>query len=151
MIVRYGLDGLLPIAHVRMATRLMQLVLGLGLTINLFALTACTSSDQPTSGPPPDLSMVLAHLTSADPALQELALRPEMRAQHDETPGVLPVGSLLVTLPETWAVDGIDGVGSPSSGTVRARLTRPAEAATEVELHVVRIGNEWFLDETSPA
>jgi hypothetical protein len=98
----------------------------------------------------PDLTALVRQLTSADPRVQVQALVPTARTGPWQTSGVLPAGSVLRVEPKTWQVTGADTAGAPSVGRVRARLTWPGQAATEIDLDVVKVGDRWLLYGTSP-
>lgn len=126
----------------------------IGFIVTLVALAAaCASSDQ-TAGPqpsaPPDLTPLVSRLTSSDPDVQELALAPGVRVKPGETVGVLPAGSTLVLKPGTWEVTGVDQADAPYLGRIQASLARSDQPAKNVNLHLVRIGDQWLLYETNP-
>lgn len=137
-------------SRVRFRAHRRRAALGLGALffVALLILPACETGGGTVQ--PPDLSSMVARLTSHDPAVQELALRPEMRARPGEPAGVLPARSKLVILPDTWVPGQTDERGLPSSGAVSAELERPGTPVVTVEMQLVRVGDEWFVEETSP-
>jgi hypothetical protein len=138
-------------AAARRAADVVRLI-GL-IVIILAALIACSFSTVPErqEPTPPDFTILVSRISSSDSDVQELALRPEMRARPNETPGLLPAGSSLALELSTWEAGYLDESGAPLSGTIQARLTLSAKPEITIDLHVVRLEDEWFVSESSPA
>lgn len=136
----------------QMAGRIRRLGVIILLTI---ALSSCGVFGRTTTNAQlaaPDLTLLIANLTSSDPATQETALVPALRANSEEPKGIiLPPGSTLAIIPGTWEVSGTDRTGQPYLGKIQATLTRPGQPPTAVSLHLIDTGTQWLLYETSSA
>jgi hypothetical protein len=99
----------------------------------------------------PKLTGLARQLTSDDPRVEAEALAPGGVQEPGQPRTLLPAGSTLTVEPGTWVVTGTDPSGTPATGQVRARLTEPGRAASEVYLDVINIGGRWLLYQTSHA
>lgn len=119
------------------------------------AISSCAVLTHTTANvkfPAPDLTLLVANLTSSDPANQEMSLAPALHTDSAQPKKViLPPGSTLAVIPATWEVISVDQTGQPHLGRIQAALTRPGRPPTAVRLHLININAQWLLYETSPA
>jgi hypothetical protein len=99
----------------------------------------------------PDLTALVAQLTSASAQTQQQALVPGGQAGPSQPLRLLPPGSTLQLEPATWQVTGVDSAGAAAAGRIGAHLTEPGRPVASVFLDVMKVGGRWLLYQTGPS
>jgi hypothetical protein len=98
----------------------------------------------------PDLTVLLKLLNSDDPNTQEGGIAPMMRKGPRGTHGLLPTGSKVQVMLETWTVLNVDEKNEPYVAWIQALVTVPSDKTPRhYDLHLIHVEDQWLLYSTS--